>query len=102
MIEKKYDRKLSEPGHRIVRKSGKAVIMLNYDYPASARFRVIFRDGVQTLHISDIVELYDSRFIDRLPLSDLGFPHLEVGQKLKTWNPLKDDDRSNTIIIRVS
>ena len=78
--------------------------MLNYDYPEAARFRVIFRDGVQTLHISDIVELYDCRFIDRLPLSGLGEESrfLKYGDKLKTWDPLIKSHRPNTIIIRVS
>jgi hypothetical protein len=76
--------------------------MLNYDYPKSARFRVIFRDGVQTLKISDIVELYDSRFIDRMPLSGLGYRHLQVNEKMQTYDPLIKHHKPNTIIIRVS
>ena len=76
--------------------------MLNYDYPSSARFRVIFRDGVQTLRISDIVELYDSRFIDRIPLSDLGYRHLLPGDKFQAYDPLKKSHRPIATIIRVS
>ena len=93
---------MSEPRHRIVLKSEMAVKMLNYDYPVSARFRVIFRDGVQTLRISDIVELYDSRFIDRIPLSDLGYRHLLAGDKFQTFDPLIKSHRPIATIIRVS
>ena len=78
--------------------------MLNYDYPESARFRVIFRDGVQTLRISDIVDLYDVRFIDRVPLSGIGEESrfLGYGDKLQTYDPLIKSHKPNTIIIRVS
>ena len=76
--------------------------MLQYDYPNTALFKVCFKSGIQILNISGLVDLYDSKFIDSIPLIAWGFPHLHIGESMQTFDPLINPHLPNSLIIRIS